>query len=763
MKNDHDVGAVAEIRQILAERGTEHAESAEWRPVLFRLAQDGGHFALVDLLRRDGARLHVFDTLLGQLHDLIQTRHPTRKLRPAELESLTKDHLNNVPVDDYGVWVYYPWSSRLVHTLDETEFAELRTNRNRYKITPGEQAALASKRIGVVGLSVGQTVALTLALERSFGELRLAEFDRVDLSNLNRIRAGIHSLNVPKVYVTAREVAEIDPYLRITVFPEGINSSNAEAFLLDGGKLDVLVEECDSLDIKILVRYHARRHRVPVIMDTSDRGMLDIERFDLDADRPIFHGMAAGLDPYILSALTTEQKVPYILRILGSDTLSTRMRASMIEIEQTISTWPQLASAVTQGGAAAAHIARRIALGQTANSGRFHLDIGIDGIISDCTSQPIPGTSPAISTPRVPCADPLIRLLVSQAVLAPSGGNSQPWKWLSGDDEVHLLLDPVRSGSFIDFESCGSYVALGCAAENFVLGAHAAGREVRLIPFSHQTLPGHVCTFQLLRSDAPEVEPHWRDELHAQIPLRHTNRKLGLRQPLPQDDLDALTNALHSIACADLQWLTDDGELAEAGELMGIADRIRMLHPQAHREMFSELRWTGDEARSSHDGIDVETLFLSSSDFAGLEICRHWPSLELVRQWGGGRSLEKAARKYMAGSSAAGLLTMPWPRPIDFFNAGRALQRLWLVATERNLAIHPMTALPYLFARLFRGGGEGFDEQAIAELRRVRPIYERLFRVTPSTAEVLLFRIGHSEVVEKGSLRRPLDDVLSAM
>src|SRR5262249_55544663 len=148
-------------------------------------------------------------------------RHPARRLSAAQLELLTKRHLHGLTADQYGVWVYYPWSGRLVHILDEDEFAELRTNRNRYKITPEEQATLAQKRLGVVGLSVGQMVALTLALERSFGELRLADFDRVDLSNLNRIRTGVHCLNVPKAYVTAREIAEIDPYLRITVFPEG--------------------------------------------------------------------------------------------------------------------------------------------------------------------------------------------------------------------------------------------------------------------------------------------------------------------------------------------------------------------------------------------------------------------------------------------------------------------------------------------------------------------------------------------------------------
>jgi hypothetical protein len=104
---------------------------------------------------------------------------------------------------------------------------------------------------------------------------------------------------------------------------------------------------------------------------------------------------------------------------------------------------------------------------------------------------------------------------------------------------------------------------------------------------------------------------------------------------------------------------------------------------------------------------------------------------------------------------------MPSPCPLDRFNGGRALQRLWLAATELHLAVHPMTALPYLFARLIRGGGEGLDEQTMIGLHRLRPMYERLFRVTPTTAEVLLFRIGFGERVGTRSLRRPLDDVLN--
>src|SRR5260370_18562096 len=96
----------------------------------------------------------------------------------------------------YGVWVYYPWSGWLVHLLDEREFIELRTTRNLYKITAAEREVLAQKKIGIMGLSVGQSIALTVAMERSFGEIRLPDFDLLELSNLNRIRSGVHTLRI---------------------------------------------------------------------------------------------------------------------------------------------------------------------------------------------------------------------------------------------------------------------------------------------------------------------------------------------------------------------------------------------------------------------------------------------------------------------------------------------------------------------------------------------------------------------------------------
>ncbi|MGV3637007.1 MAG: ThiF family adenylyltransferase, partial [Flavobacteriales bacterium] len=329
-------------------------DRASYRPVVLRPQEEKDLRTLAELL---ASGIEVHDGLEQQLKELVRAKEPQRQFSPEELNAAVHAHLAGQDMLMYGVWVHYPWNGRLVHLLDEAEFALVRTDRNRNKITREEQRLLADKRVGVIGLSVGQSVSLTLALERSFGEFRLADFDTLELNNLNRIRSGVHEMGNLKVVNTAREIAELDPFLKVTIFPEGLTLANMDRFFTEGGTLDLLIEECDSVDIKILARQKARALRIPVVMDMSDRGCMDVERFDLEPERPLMHGWIDHLDLEAAGRpMTNEEKIPYMLPIVGTETLSTRMKASMIEMGETISTWPQLASSVTLGGAMTADV-----------------------------------------------------------------------------------------------------------------------------------------------------------------------------------------------------------------------------------------------------------------------------------------------------------------------------------------------------------------------------------------------------------------------
>ncbi|MFN3529051.1 MAG: ThiF family adenylyltransferase [Bacteroidia bacterium] len=320
--------------------------------------------------------LIIHDSLQRQLAELIQLRRIGQPpLANTELSEAIAQMLGQRGMHDYGVWVFYPWSRRLVHLLDEAEFKLVRTSRNRYKISDEEQQVLAGKKVGIVGLSVGSSIAITMAMERSFGKLVLADFDTIDLSNLNRIRARLSDLGMNKAVLMAREIAELDPFLPLSVMHEGLSEQNMDAFFDTDGGLDLVIDECDSLEMKIKIRLEAKKRGIPVIMETSDRGMLDIERFDLEPDRPIFHGRLGDLPLFGIEKLGMPERMQYLMAIVGFQEVSERLRYSYSEIGKSLHTWPQLASAVVMGGGTTADTARRVLLAEAVPSGRFYVDM----------------------------------------------------------------------------------------------------------------------------------------------------------------------------------------------------------------------------------------------------------------------------------------------------------------------------------------------------------------------------------------------------
>ena len=84
------------------------------------------------------------------------------------------------------------------------------------------------------------------------------------------------------------------------------------------------------------LREHARAAGRPVVMATSHRGMLDVERFDLEPRAAAVPRAARRRHARPSSrGLTTKQKVPYVIRILDPASLTDRAAASMVEVKET--------------------------------------------------------------------------------------------------------------------------------------------------------------------------------------------------------------------------------------------------------------------------------------------------------------------------------------------------------------------------------------------------------------------------------------------
>jgi len=316
----------------------------------------------------------VEDSIELQLNELVGMRSIGQN---DEFKQRVKQSiLNGKKLKDFGQWAVYPWLNKMVHVLPEAEFSEVRANRNLHKITKAEQTTLRTKRIGVVGLSVGFASLLNLATESIGGVFFISDFDTVDLSNLNRIQAGVQYLNKDKCLLAQQRLQEMNPYISLKTFNEGLFEENIESFLCpNGAPLDILIEECDNLELKIRLRLAAKKFGIPVIMETSDRGMLDIERFDLDQGYPIFHGCLSGLDLNDLDYTNPVVLKDLFVRIVNPDQVSERGQISLTEMGKSIQSWPQLMSDVGLGAAVITNTARRILLGEPISSGRTYIDL----------------------------------------------------------------------------------------------------------------------------------------------------------------------------------------------------------------------------------------------------------------------------------------------------------------------------------------------------------------------------------------------------
>jgi molybdopterin/thiamine biosynthesis adenylyltransferase len=116
-------------------------------------------------------------------------------------------------------------------------------SRNLGWVTPAEQKLLRTKRVAIAGLGgVGGAHLITLA-RMGIGKAHLADFDTFDLANFNRqTGATMSSIGQPKIDVLAKMARDINPELELKLFPEGVTSTNAEAFLAD---VDIYVDGLD--------------------------------------------------------------------------------------------------------------------------------------------------------------------------------------------------------------------------------------------------------------------------------------------------------------------------------------------------------------------------------------------------------------------------------------------------------------------------------------------------------------------------------------
>ena len=135
--------------------------------------------------------------------------------------------------------------------------------RNLGALTAAEQTALRGKRVLVAGCGGLGGYLIELLARLGIGELRAADGDVFERSNLNRqLLSAPASLGRNKALAAKERVECIAPETGITAFPDYVTAENAPG-LIRG--CDAVLDGLDSASARIMLKAACDRERVPFI------------------------------------------------------------------------------------------------------------------------------------------------------------------------------------------------------------------------------------------------------------------------------------------------------------------------------------------------------------------------------------------------------------------------------------------------------------------------------------------------------------------
>jgi nitroreductase len=312
------------------------------------------------------------------------------------------------------------------------------------------------------------------------------------------------------------------------------------------------------------------------------------------------------------------------------------------------------------------------------------------------------------------------------AAAAPSIHNTQPWLFrvtggtggtdgdLSGT-AVEVRVDRSRRLTVLDPDGREMFVSVGAAVFNLRVALAAAG--YRTTVHRADTDPDVAARIVVDAAEEPSAAAR---ALHAAIPRRHTNRRPFADRRIPYGTMEELRGA----AAAEHASLLDVGpELRDAVlNLTRTAEKRMRSDPAYLRELAA---WTNPSGVGRADGMPRHVLGPRAKDAT-------LPLRDLAL----GLGLPATTVEFEPEPTLV-LLFTPDDSTTDWVRAGEAMQRVWLTATVRGLAVTPMSQLT-----------------EIAALRSL------LSDIGTRYVAQMVLRIGHPQSPALPTPRRPLPDLL---
>lgn len=382
----------------------------------------------------------------------------------------------------------------------------------------------------------------------------------------------------------------------------------------------------------------------------------------------------------------------------------------------------------------------------------------VDDSATSVTPSP-PPTAP-------PVTRAIIEAILDQARWAPSGDNTQPWRFeIVEPDRVVIHGHDTRRECVYDLRGGGSQLAIGALLETITIAAteHGLSAEATLDRAAPPEQPRITVRFAPSNTSADALADFIRSRVTQRRPMHRT----------PLHDLQRETLRAAVPPGFEVVFFESAARRRMANLLFRSA-LIRLSTREAfdtHRRIIEwNATYSDDRIPDRAVGLDRMTIRLMRWAM------RSWRRVRLLNRFAFGTVLPRIELDWLPGVCCAAHFVLlapaaecdaePDATPDELSKmkrqlaAGRAVQRFWLTATQLGLQFQPEMT-PLIFAQYVRDG-VSFTRQAAARRRaaKVRDVMAKLLGPAQLGRAVFLGRLGVAAAPVSRSLRRPLGGLI---
>ncbi|MEG1114963.1 MAG: nitroreductase family protein, partial [Janthinobacterium sp.] len=186
---------------------------------------------------------------------------------------------------------------------------------------------------------------------------------------------------------------------------------------------------------------------------------------------------------------------------------------------------------------------------------------------------------------QAPQIDPVLENILEQARWAPSGDNTQPWRFEIVDPR-HVVVHgfDTRSHCVYDLDGHPSQLSLGALLESMALAASSHG--LRMEARRRLSMPDTLPTFDVRLVDSPGMLP---DPLAVFLPQRSVQRRRLSTRSLRASEKAALAASLPP--GYDVQWFEGARARLACARLMFDNAKLRLTMHEAHKVHRDVIEW----------------------------------------------------------------------------------------------------------------------------------------------------------------------------